>query len=88
MAQTRSMSDPLLLILAMDQRDSIEREALRADAPPTPAEAARIAANKLLVYRGLLDAVAELPEGARARLPGRRAVRRVAGGARRSDVAA
>ena len=66
MAQTRSMSDPLLLILAMDHRDSLERELYRLTAPPTPSEAARIAADKLLVYRALLDAAAQLPASARA----------------------
>ncbi|MEO6117286.1 MAG: DUF2090 domain-containing protein [Pseudolysinimonas sp.] len=59
------MSDPLLLILAMDHRDSLERELYRLTAPPTPVEAARIAADKLLVYRALLDAAAHLPAGAR-----------------------
>ena len=66
MAQTLSMPDPLLLILAMDHRDSLERELYRLTAPPTPAEAARIAADKLLVYRALLDAAAHLPTHARA----------------------
>jgi len=60
------MSDPLLLILAMDHRDSLERELYRLTAPPTPSEAARIAADKLLVYRALLDAAAQLPASARA----------------------
>jgi len=60
------MSDPLLLILAMDHRDSLERELYKLTAPPTPAEAARIAADKLLIYRALLDAAAQLPAGARA----------------------
>ncbi|MEP6844010.1 MAG: DUF2090 domain-containing protein [Pseudolysinimonas sp.] len=59
------MSEPLLLILAMDHRDSLERELYQLTAPPTPVEAARIAADKLLVYRALLDAVAHLPESAR-----------------------
>lgn len=59
------MPDPLLLILAMDHRDSLERELYRLTAPPTPAEAARIAADKLLVYRALLDASEHLPAGAR-----------------------
>jgi hypothetical protein len=48
------MSHPLLLILAMDHRDSLERELYRLTASPSAAEAARIAADKLLVYRGLL----------------------------------
>ena len=60
------MPDPLLLILAMDHRDSLEHELYRLTAPPTPVEAARIAADKLLVYRALLDAAAQLAPGARA----------------------
>jgi len=60
------MTDPLLLILAMDHRDSLERELYRLTAAPTPAEAARIASDKLLVYRALLDAVGQLPADARA----------------------
>lgn len=57
------MTEPLLLILAMDQRDSIEQKLYDLDAAPTAEESASIAANKLLVYRGLLDAVPGLPEG-------------------------
>lgn len=56
---------PLLFILAMDQRDSIEQKLYELDHAPTPEEAASIAANKLLAYRGLLDAVPGLPEGGR-----------------------
>ncbi len=56
---------PLLFILAMDQRDSIEQKLYELDHAPTPEEAASIAANKLLAYRGLLDAVPDLPEGGR-----------------------
>lgn len=56
---------PLLFILAMDQRDSIEQKLYELDHAPTPEESASIAANKLLAYRGLLDAVDGLPEGAR-----------------------
>lgn len=59
------MTEPLLFILAMDQRDSIEQKLYELDAAPTPEQAASIAANKLLVYRGLLDAVPGLPSGAR-----------------------
>jgi 5-dehydro-2-deoxygluconokinase len=59
------MTDPLLLILAMDHRDSLERELYRLTAPPTPAEAARIAADKLLIYRALLDAASKLPTSVR-----------------------
>lgn len=56
---------PLLFILAMDQRDSIEQKLYELDHAPTPEESASIAANKLLAFRGLLDAVADLPDGAR-----------------------
>ncbi len=55
----------LLFILAMDQRDSIEQKLYELDHAPTPEESASIAANKLLAYRGLLDAVPDLPQGAR-----------------------
>ncbi|GAA2754160.1 2-deoxy-5-keto-D-gluconate 6-phosphate aldolase domain-containing protein [Amnibacterium kyonggiense] len=57
------MTEPLLFILAMDQRDSIEQKLYDLDRAPTPEESASIAANKLLVYRGLLDALPGLPEG-------------------------
>jgi myo-inositol catabolism protein IolC len=52
----------LHLILAMDQRDSIEQQLYELETAPSPEQAASIAANKLLVYRGLLDAVADLPD--------------------------
>jgi 5-dehydro-2-deoxygluconokinase len=58
------MTEPLLFILAMDQRDSIEQKLYELDTAPTPEESASIAANKLLVYRGFLDAVPHLPDGA------------------------
>jgi 5-dehydro-2-deoxygluconokinase len=57
------MASPLLFILAMDQRDSIEQKLYELDHAPTPEEAASIAANKLLVYRGFVDAVATMPAG-------------------------
>jgi myo-inositol catabolism protein IolC len=59
-------SDRVLLILADDHRDSLERDVYKLTAPPTPDQAARIAADKLLVYRALLDDAAELPDGAQA----------------------
>jgi myo-inositol catabolism protein IolC len=49
------------LILAADHRDSLERGLYGLTAPPTPAQAARISADKLLLYQALLDAVAWLP---------------------------
>jgi myo-inositol catabolism protein IolC len=51
----------VLLILAADHRDSLERGLYGLTAPPTPAQAARISADKLLVYQALLDATARLP---------------------------
>ena len=51
-----------LLILAMDQRDSIEQKLFGIDGTPSPADAARIADAKLLIYRALVDAIAELPD--------------------------
>jgi 5-dehydro-2-deoxygluconokinase len=56
------MSDnQVLLILAADHRDSLERGMYGLTAPPTPAQAARISADKLLVYQALLDAAPRLP---------------------------
>jgi myo-inositol catabolism protein IolC len=49
-----------LLILAVDHRASLERDLYKLTAAPTPAQAERIAADKLLVYQGLLEAVSEL----------------------------
>ncbi|RFA21773.1 2-deoxy-5-keto-D-gluconate 6-phosphate aldolase domain-containing protein [Subtercola boreus] len=54
-------SGRLLFILAADHRDSLERDLYRLTAPPTPDQAARIVADKLLIYRAVLDAAAELP---------------------------
>jgi myo-inositol catabolism protein IolC len=51
----------VLLILAADHRDSLERGLYGLTAPPAPAQAARISADKLLVYQALLDAAAWLP---------------------------
>ena len=51
----------LLLILAVDHRASLERDVYGLTAPPTPAQAARISADKLLVYQALLDAAGGLP---------------------------
>jgi myo-inositol catabolism protein IolC len=55
-----------LLILADDHRDSLEKELYRLTAPPTPAEATRIRADKMLVYEALVDAAGRLPDGAQA----------------------
>ena len=51
----------VLLILAADHRDSLERGLYGLTAPPTPAQAARVSADKLLIYQALLDAAAQLP---------------------------
>jgi myo-inositol catabolism protein IolC len=62
---TDSVGEPsILLLLAFDHRHSIEK-ALYAMTAPDPQIAARISADKLLVYQALLDAVALLPEGVR-----------------------
>jgi myo-inositol catabolism protein IolC len=55
-----------LLILADDHRDSLEKELYRLTAPPTDAQAARIRADKMLVYDALVDATEQLPSGAQA----------------------
>jgi 5-dehydro-2-deoxygluconokinase len=49
-----------LLILAMDHRDSLARELYGLHQPPTPEQAARIGADKMLVFDGLLTAVSSL----------------------------
>jgi myo-inositol catabolism protein IolC len=53
-----------LLILAADHRRSLERDLYGLTAPPTPAQAARISADKMLIYQALLDAVPQLPASA------------------------
>jgi myo-inositol catabolism protein IolC len=57
--------DRVLLILAVDHRASLERDLYELTAPPTPAQAARISADKLLVYQALLDAAGQRPAQAR-----------------------
>jgi myo-inositol catabolism protein IolC len=61
-----SSSARALLILADDHRDSLEKELYRLTAPPSPAQAARIASDKLLVYQALLEAAGQLPATAQA----------------------
>jgi myo-inositol catabolism protein IolC len=51
----------LLLILAVDHRASLEHDPYDLTGPPTPAHAAQISADKLLVYQALLDAAGQLP---------------------------
>ncbi len=53
--------DRVLLIVAADHRASLERDLYGLAAPPTPAQAARISADKLLVYQALLNATGQLP---------------------------
>jgi myo-inositol catabolism protein IolC len=55
-----------LLILADDHRDSLEKQLYKLTAAPTPAEAARIRADKLLVYEALASASEQLPDTAQA----------------------
>ena len=50
-----------LLILAADHRNSLERDLYGLTAPPTPDQAARISADKMLIYQALLDAAGQLP---------------------------
>jgi myo-inositol catabolism protein IolC len=55
--------DGVLLTLAVDHRASMERDLYGLTAPPDPVQAARISADKLLVYQALLDAARQLPAG-------------------------
>jgi myo-inositol catabolism protein IolC len=55
-----------LLILADDHRDSLEKELYKLTAPPTDVQAARIRADKMLVYEALVDASSHLPDHAQA----------------------
>src|SRR5580704_19062851 len=54
-------ADRLLFILAIDHRASLERDLYALTAPATATQAARITADKLIVYQALLDAAAQLP---------------------------
>jgi myo-inositol catabolism protein IolC len=58
--QLPASASPLLMIAA-DHRASLERDLYGLTAPATPAQAARITADKLLIYEALLEAVPELP---------------------------
>jgi myo-inositol catabolism protein IolC len=55
----------VLLILAVDQRNSFERDLYGLKGPISSADAARISAAKLLVYEALLEALPEVPFGVR-----------------------
>lgn len=59
-------TDRALLILADDHRDSLEKELYKLTAPPTDAQAARIRADKMLVYEALVEATGRLPDHAQA----------------------
>jgi myo-inositol catabolism protein IolC len=63
-ADTQSVitDEPLLFILAVDQRSSLERD-LYGLTTATSEASARISEDKLLVYQALLDAVPDLPPG-------------------------
>jgi myo-inositol catabolism protein IolC len=56
----------LLFILADDHRDSLEKELYKLTAAPTQSQAARIRADKMLVYEALVDATRRLPDAAQA----------------------
>ena len=53
-----------LPILAADHRSSLERDLYGLTAAPAAAQAARISADKMLIYQALLDAVPQLPASA------------------------
>jgi myo-inositol catabolism protein IolC len=63
MTDAQDMPRPLL-ILAADQRSSLERDLYGLTAAPTPQQAARISADKMLIYQALLDAAERLPASA------------------------
>jgi 5-dehydro-2-deoxygluconokinase len=62
-----SASEEPVLFLALDHRNSVERDLykLTSPSPDTEATEARITADKLLVYQALLDAIPQLPKGVR-----------------------
>ena len=59
-----SPDDTVLLILAVDHRNSFEHDLYELKGSVSSDQAARISADKLLVYQALLDALAGLPSGA------------------------
>jgi myo-inositol catabolism protein IolC len=65
MSESPTAARPLF-ILADDHRDSLEKELYKLTAPPTAPQAARIRADKLLVYEALVDATRRLPDSAQA----------------------
>jgi myo-inositol catabolism protein IolC len=52
----------LLLLIVADHRTTIEHDLYGLTAPPTPQQAARISADKLLIYQALLDSLPQLPD--------------------------
>jgi 5-dehydro-2-deoxygluconokinase len=66
-SKVNASEDPVLF-LAIDHRNSVERDLYKLGSPDPDTEAteARITADKLLVYQALLDAVPQLPKGVRA----------------------
>jgi myo-inositol catabolism protein IolC len=54
--------DRVLLILAIDHRDSFEHGLYGLKDPISSAQAARMSADKLLVYQALLEALPDLPD--------------------------
>jgi myo-inositol catabolism protein IolC len=61
-----NVSSRLLFILADDHRDSLEKELYKLTAAPTGPQAARIRADKMLVYEALVEATKRLPDAAQA----------------------
>lgn len=59
----RAADDRVLLLLAVDHRNSLERDLYGLKGAISPTQAARISADKLLVCQALLDALPGLPEG-------------------------
>ena len=59
-------TDRPLFILADDHRDSLEKDLYKLTAAPTAAQAARIRADKMLVYKALVQATERMPDNAQA----------------------
>jgi 5-dehydro-2-deoxygluconokinase len=65
MSESPTAARPLF-ILADDHRDSLEKQLYKLTEAPTAAQAARIRADKMLVYEALVDATKRLPDAAQA----------------------
>ena len=70
-AENGSVDAKVLLILAVDHRNSLDRDLYGLKGAISPAQAARISADKLLVYQALLDALPEPAQRRPAGNPGR-----------------